>query len=383
MPRKTQPEKLDCYTQVVTPENIQFEYALAGPFQRLLAYIADILIWNVTFWGFAFAMMLIVAMLRLPSLAELGLFVGFITYFLMSWFYGVFFETYYNGRTPGKALFKLRTISIDGRPVNGMQAGLRNLLRLADINVMISLQVLGEDAPMYSAFPTLIVGFVTMVVNSRMQRVGDLAAGTMVISESRKYSPWNLQPDDLRAFGLAELIPHTFEVSSSLAQTVGLYMENRKRLGLARREEIAGKIAKPLIRKFELMPNTGCDLLMCAMYVRIFLSEAQQQQGIAAMRRSVDPNMRPMVQVPYAGSGTTYPNPADAAYLRPNATFPNATHPSAANPSDISSTATAETPQAREQEPLSYEQWLQQNSQQQPINPSQDQKNKSDFPFNF
>ncbi len=331
MPRKKLPEKLDCYTKVVTPENIQFEYALAGPFQRLPAYIADVIIWNLAFWGFAFALLMIVGMIGLPSIAEVGLFVGFIVYFLLSWFYAVFFEAYYNGRTPGKALFRLRAVGIDGRPINGVQSGLRNLLRLADINIMLSLQILVDDAPPYPMFPTLIVGLVTMLVSSKMQRVGDLAAGTMVISESRKYSPWNLQPEDLRAFGLAELIPHTFEISSSLAQTVGLYMENRRRLGLARREEIAGKIAKPLIRKFEMLPNTGCDLLMCAMYVRIFLSEAQQQQGIEAMRRSVDPSMRPVGAIPYPGTvakqSTPYPGTQYPGTQYPGTQYPASPYP--------------------------------------------------------
>ncbi|MFO0943630.1 MAG: RDD family protein [Pirellulales bacterium] len=382
MPRKTQPEKLDCYTKVVTPENIQFEYALAGPFQRLLAYLADVLIWNITFWGFAFLLILILGIFRLPSLIELGAFVGFIVYFLMSWFYGVFFEAYYNGKTPGKALFKLRTISIDGRPINGVQAGLRNLLRLADIYVLVSLQVLGDDAPMYNAFPTMIVGLITMVVSTRMQRIGDLAAGTMVISESRKYSPWNLQPEDLRAFGLAELIPLTFEVSSSMAQTVGLYMENRKRLGLARREEIAGKIAKPLIRRFELLPNTGCDLLLCAMYVRIFLSEAQQQQGMEAMRRSVDPNMRIMSQVAYPGSNAYNPGPQNAPVPYPGPQYPSPPSESTWN-SAPQGYPQPLPPQAPLQQPSEFNPSHQQQVGQQSASSAQDQQSKSNQPFNF
>jgi hypothetical protein len=183
-------------------------------------------------------------------------------------------------------LFKLRVISTDGRPINGLQAGLRNFLRVADVNVMLSLQLFSAEAPPVYLFPTMIVGLVSMLLTSRMQRIGDLAAGTMVISEQPRYSPWNLQPDDNRAFGLAELIPPTYEVSSSLAQAIGLYMENRQRLGIGRREEVAAKIARPLIKKFELLPSTGNDLLLCAMYVRIFLSDQQQREGLATLRKS-------------------------------------------------------------------------------------------------
>ncbi len=286
MPRHTESEKLDCFTKVVTPENIQFEYALAGPFQRFPAYLTDLVIWNACFFAIAFLLSFIGGMLGIVGIGEIAFFLILVLYFFVSWFYAVFFETYYNGRTPGKVIFKLRSISIDGRPINGMQAGLRNILRLADINIMLSAQLLSDDAPNYPIFPTFIIGLVVMFLTTRMQRIGDLAAGTMVISEQSRSTPWNLQPEDVRAFGLAELIPPTFEPSSSMAQTIGLYMENRKKLGISRREEIAGRIAKPLLKKFEMLPNTGFDLFLCALYVKIFLSEQQQAQGLDMMLKS-------------------------------------------------------------------------------------------------
>jgi uncharacterized RDD family membrane protein YckC len=311
MLRRPDPDKLDCFTKVVTPENIQFEYALAGPFQRLPAYIVDVVIWNSVFFGVFFSVTVMVNMIGFVGLEGIFVFLVFVAYFLVSWFYGIFFEAFFNGRTPGKMLFKLRAISADGRPINGLQAGLRNFLRVADLNVLLSIQILYADGPPYYLFPTMIVGLTSMILTSRMQRIGDLAAGTMVISEQPRYSPWNLQPDDTRAYGLAELIPPTYEVSSSMAQAIGLYMENRQRLGVARREEIAAKIAGPMIKKFELHPSTGNDLLLCALYTRVFLSEKQQQEGLEKMRRSQpgsigSPMGLPPVNIPGWGGG--WPN---------------------------------------------------------------------------
>ncbi len=278
-------DKLDCAVRVITPENIAFEYELAGPFQRLPAFAFDISIRIAVFVA-----LMIVLTFALSWLALGGLVVavtGFLMFFLFSWFYGIYFETRFNGRTIGKMVFRLRVISVDGRPINGVQAALRNLLRPADMAVPLSLQVLGPDAAPASIIPTLLVGLTCMLVTRRSQRIGDLAAGTMVISEHRKRSAFNLQPDDLRAFGLAELIPANFPISSSLAQTTALYMENRRRLSPPRREEIARHLAEPLIERLELLPDTSPDLLLCALYVRIFLSEEQQQQGQARLRSLV------------------------------------------------------------------------------------------------
>lgn len=294
-------DKLDCFVRVITPENIEFEYALAGPFQRLPAFLFDLVVRGVVLVG------LLVVLGIVLSWAPLGTaFLAILTsllFFFMSWFYGIFFETRFNGRTLGKMVFKLRVISVDGRPINAVQAALRNLLRLADMGVLVSLQIFDSEAPPAFVIPTMIIGLVAMTFTPRMQRIGDLAAGTMVVSEQRRRSPWNLQPEDLRAFGLAELIPVNYQVSSSMAQTIGLYMENRKRLSPLRRNEVAKHLSLPLIREFELLPDTSPDLLLCALYVRIYLSEQQREQGRARMRQVMTPP----------------PPPVQASYVSPTA----------------------------------------------------------------
>lgn len=282
--------KVSCHARVITPENIAFEYALAGPFQRLPAFLSDVLLRSIVFWVSIFVIFFGMSLANLTGLlGPLLAFIGLVVYFLFGWFYGIYFETYFNGRTPGKMLFKLRVIGVDGRPINGVQAALRNLLRLADMNIMLSLQIFGSNFPPAYTIPTMSIGLLTMLATSRMQRLGDLAAGTMVVSERRRANPFHEPPDDIRAFGLAELIPPSYEVGSSLAQAIGLYMENRARLSVRRREEIASRIGRELIDEFQLLPDTSCDLLLCALYVRIYLTEDQRNTGLASLQARKSP----------------------------------------------------------------------------------------------
>ena len=294
-------EKLDCIVRVVTPENVEFEYMLAGPFQRSMAFIFD----------FVVRMMILVGMVILlvswtafvPFASALGSVALVLTYFVLGWFYGVYFESRFNGRTLGKMLFKLRVISTDGRPINGVQAALRNLLRLSDI------------------YPSPITGLISMTMTNRFQRIGDLAASTMVIVDRARRAPWDLQPDDPRAFGLAELIPASFIASYTMTQTIGMYMESRRRLPMARRLEIAKHLAEPLLKNFELLPDTSADLLLCALYVRIFMSEEQRTIGRDQLRASALPRGAVAVQNPLPGASAPVA-PTEHFANVPNASVP-------------------------------------------------------------
>jgi len=103
-----------------------------------------------------------------------------------------------------------------------------------------------------------------------------------------------LQPDDTRAYALAELIPPTFQVTRTLSNAIGMYMETRKRFSSTRRQELASLLAVPLIRHMGLSPETSPDLLLCAVYVRTFLSEehrslANKQRAQSNLRTPLRP----------------------------------------------------------------------------------------------
>ena len=277
--------KIDCVVRVVTPENIEFEYMVAGPFQRIPAFLIDMAVRTSIF---VFVIMAF-SFLGIPlgsSTMAVAFTVGILSFFLLSWVYGTYMETRFNGRTIGKMALKLRVISADGRPINGTQAALRNMLRLCDFMPPLTLTLLIPDAPAANAIPTCLIGLVAMTLTERMQRVGDLAAGTMVVWEGRKGYNTNLQPEDPRAYALSELIPPTFQVSRTLAKAVALYMERRVYLSAQRREEIARNLAEPLLQMFQLRSDTSADLLLCAIYVRIYQSEDQRLAKIQTARRS-------------------------------------------------------------------------------------------------
>src|SRR3954470_3139004 len=95
LPMPLNDSPLDATLLVVTPENIAFEYRLAGPFRRLPALVLD----------FCIPAAVVIAMLYLLGYAiflsaGLAIFIFAILFFIIQWFYCVLFETFFNGQTP-------------------------------------------------------------------------------------------------------------------------------------------------------------------------------------------------------------------------------------------------------------------------------------------
>ncbi|MBV9849883.1 MAG: RDD family protein, partial [Armatimonadetes bacterium] len=127
---------------VVTPENIEIEYELGGIGSRFLAHLVDVLLQCALFIGGAVALLLIGFVLNLIGTplakAVTDFFSGilealaFIGGFLLMWGYFIYFETRWNGQTPGKRQLGLRVIRDGGFPINIYAAIVRNLLRVVD-----------------------------------------------------------------------------------------------------------------------------------------------------------------------------------------------------------------------------------------------------------
>src|SRR6056297_719135 len=224
---------LDTTTEVVTPENIGFKHLLAGPFRRLPAYLLDFAISTGGFLLVVFFIIVVGGFLGItlgntifPAFAAAGMLV---TYFAISWFYGVYFETYFNGRTPGKWAMGLRVISADGHPIHGKQALLRNLLRVADLGPGTTLAALDADNPVFAVLPisTGVIGLTVMLCSRRLQRLGDLAAGTIVVIDERNWALPVARVDDERVPALASFIPADYRVSASMAKALAGYTERR------------------------------------------------------------------------------------------------------------------------------------------------------------
>lgn len=264
---------LDTTIGVVTPENIAFEYQLAGPFRRLPAYIIDVLVRVAVIGAIILFLLLFIGLSGLQELGAFAVAAGFISYFLISWFYGAALEAWFNGRTVGKWACGIRVIDVDGCPINGKRAVLRNLLRIADLAPVAALSSIDENIPPMFLIPTGMVGLICVISTRRMQRLGDIASGTMVIIDEKTWQLPVAKIDDPRVAPLATFIPGDYAISRSMARTLAVYAERRHYLTPARRREIARHLTLPLIDRFEFRPDIDADLLMIALYYKTFLAE--------------------------------------------------------------------------------------------------------------
>jgi len=221
--------QFDTDIEIVTPENIAFRYRVAGPFRRLPAYLIDLMIRIMIAVAGLVMFSILAAILGFVIgnvMFGMGMMLTLVLWFLLAWFYGGFLETYYNGQTPGKRLMQIRVISVDGQPINGLQAVLRNVLRTVD----------AQPAMLYLA------GLVTATRNSRFQRLGDLACGTMVVVEQPHWMQGLVRLGTPEVQRMAAAIPPSFQASRSLARALAAYVHRRQNFSVLRRLEIAREV---------------------------------------------------------------------------------------------------------------------------------------------
>jgi uncharacterized RDD family membrane protein YckC len=259
--------QLDLRIEVQTPENIAFQFRVAGPFRRLPAYLVDVAIRG----SLTFAVGLLFSwMFGSLGLGGLGMGLGLAFWFAMSWFYGGLFESYWNGQTPGKRMFGLRVVGIDGRPINGVQAVLRNILRAADSLPIVPVPGMAQPIPI---LPLYLVGMITPLTNARYQRLGDLVCGTMVVVEEKQYGATMIQMKDPEAIQLAGQLPANLQISRSLGRALVKYVSRRAAFSRERRAEIARRLGEVLTAQYNLPRKTSYDLLLCALYFRAFITD--------------------------------------------------------------------------------------------------------------
>jgi uncharacterized RDD family membrane protein YckC len=268
------PRQLDSRIEIVTPENIAFEYVLAGPFRRLPAFLIDVFIRAAALFVIFVACMFF----SVIGATSIGLGMFLIIWFALSWFYGGLFETLWNGQTPGKRLLGLRVLSIDGQPINALQAVLRNVLRDVDAQPMV-----GFGAGF--AIPFYMLALVAMASNNRFQRLGDLASGTIVVVEKRSQLRGLAAMTQREVVAFAQNLPVNFAASRAMSQALSIYVARRELFSPPRRFEIARTLAEPLCVRWGLPADTNPDLLLCALYYRAFIADRPgDQRGPRAER---------------------------------------------------------------------------------------------------
>lgn len=249
----TKSAQIDSTVEIVTPENIAFHYQVAGPFRRFPAFLLDMLIRSGVFTLFMIVLGFAGALTNLSGVMGASM---MIVWFLLDWFYGGVFETWMNGQTPGKWVLGIRVLSVDGQPINGIQAIMRNILRTLDM------------MPVGSC----MLGLIAMTLNQRYQRIGDIVCGTIVVVEERKWLTGVAKIDDARVAQLANYIPADYRVSRTLAKTLAAYID-RRFFSIPRRREVARHLAEPLQRSsdFRRIPAMTCSYVR--LYYRTFVAD--------------------------------------------------------------------------------------------------------------
>lgn len=221
-------ERLDTTTTVDTPERVRFRYRLAGPGLRGVAWLVDLMIQGAVVFGLMMGLFALGA-----PLGDLGLGIAsgaaLLLLFLANWFYGAAFEWAWRGQTPGKRLLDLRVVRLDGAPVGLGDAVLRNLLR-------------GVDGLPFG----YAVGVLVSCVDDRMRRLGDLVAGTVVVSESRPdlLDAVPVDPPVTDAERMA--LPHDVPLARETRRAIEALLRRREQFHPARVEELAGYLAPTL-----------------------------------------------------------------------------------------------------------------------------------------
>ncbi|MGF1596476.1 MAG: RDD family protein [Acidimicrobiales bacterium] len=151
------------HTTVVTPEGVVLEFRVAGLGSRILAKGLDLVIQFV-----ALVVTLIVAGMAAAGSPAVGIVVVVVSIFGVFYGYPALLEAYWDGRTVGKRVFGIRVITTEGAPVGLRHAAIRSMLATLDFWVPT---------------PGGLIALTVALLSKRSQRLGDLAAGTIVVRD--------------------------------------------------------------------------------------------------------------------------------------------------------------------------------------------------------
>ena len=203
---------IDTLRPVSLPEGVEITLRLAGPLTRARAWLFDFLLR-------AMVTVSLPALFGWMGRAGTGFFI--LSMFVVWVLYPILFEALMGGATPGKRLCHLAVVNADGTPIGWPAALLRNVLRFADM------------LPVGYA-----VGLASMLLDSQFRRLGDLAAGTVVIHRD----PVPAAAKALPAQAVAPPIALT-----ALEQRAVLDFAERRRTWSAERAAELAEVAQPLI----------------------------------------------------------------------------------------------------------------------------------------
>ena len=230
--------------KVQTPEHVGFRYVLAGLGTRSTAFLLDTVVRGL----FILFIFLVVVLLArwLPEFDPSGILkaipktwffaLGVLAYGVVDLGYFLIFEALWSGQTPGKRMQKLRVIRVNGQPIGWLESSIRNILRAVDI--------------LLGFYP---LGLFVMFLSSRSQRIGDYAAGTVVIVERRRNVP--MDKSRLRStskLNLPDVELHVSTLEPKQYQVIRSFLQRREAMNPTHRRELARLLTRRLIKKWRI-----------------------------------------------------------------------------------------------------------------------------------
>ncbi len=235
--------------QIRTPEGISFSLLLASPITRFLAYVIDLACISAV----TLLLSAILGFLNLISL-DFARAVSTLAFFILQIGYGISVEWLWRGQTVGKRLLRLRVVDVQGLRLQFSQIVIRNLIRFVD---------------MLPAF--YLVGGLACLCSRRGQRLGDLAANTIVIRTPQIEKP-NLDQLLAHKYNSLREYPHLEarlrqRVSPTEAVVALQSLVRRDQLDLVARVELFAEIARHL-RAIVTFPPEATEGITDEQYVR-------------------------------------------------------------------------------------------------------------------
>lgn len=241
--------------EITTPEHVVIHFELAGIGSRGVAAAIDVM------YQFLAYLLLLLAGLGIPMLRgflpweemDQAIFIALLIlgYFIILWGYYVLFETLWNGETPGKRRMKLRVIKDGGFPVDFRAVLIRNLLRAVDC------------LPGVPGLPFYGLGFCVTLFHPRYQRLGDLAAGTLVVCYGEEAEDVR-RPllGDVQVFRLLDdaIFSRLSRLSRDEYRMVQQFLARRPDMPRTMQDQFARALAARLMAKLDYTPPTlGMD----------------------------------------------------------------------------------------------------------------------------
>jgi uncharacterized RDD family membrane protein YckC len=221
---------------IITPEAVVLELRPGGVASRTLAATLDALAIAVTMVVLYFAAAAAIGDLEGVGAAVLAVVTSLLV--VLGWF--CVFETLWRGRTPGKAALGLRVVGTDGTPVRFQQAFLRAVLGLVD----------------FFLIPVGVVAVISVLLSPRDQRLGDMAAGTLVVRERSaveltRAPAWFPPPAGYEAYAAS------LDVGALGEQGYGVvraYLLRWHHLTPAARDHLSVRLANPIAMRMDHAP---------------------------------------------------------------------------------------------------------------------------------